>query len=110
MAANRLTGQRTLSIGKCCKVRGTETVDLNQRQSMPRQSRNSDKVANLCRRGVEVGSVVVFSSDVNGKERVCDGEKRGDCMQMVDSRGEGELAETKYYGVHLGYALRRLPP
>lgn len=70
MAANRLTGQRTLSIGQCCKVRGTETVDLNQRQSMPRQSRNSDKVANLCRRGVEVGSVVVFYSDVNGKERM----------------------------------------
>lgn len=43
----RQQGQRTLSIGKCCKVRGTETVDLNQRQSMPRQSRKSNNVANL---------------------------------------------------------------
>lgn len=76
MAANKLTGQRTLSIRKCCKVRGTERVDLNQRQSMPRQSRNSDRVANLCRRGDELCSsvVVVFFSE----NEVC--KRKGTCM------------------------------
>lgn len=106
MMANGLTGQRTLSIGKCCKVRGTETVDVNQRQSMPRQSRNSDRVANLCRIGDINSAVLLFFPQrmrcVKEKERGCDRERRGDDMQKVNSRGEGEMVETKHDGVHLG--------